>query len=246
MSYKYATENINYEDYSSGRVFYNQHGTTSFPVRLTSEIFQRCMNILKQNEFNGPYSIYDPCCGGAYLLTTIGFLFGNNISKIYASDVDETVLELANKNLSLLTQTGLDNRIEQINKMISDYNKTSHEEALKSALRLKHSLNELSHTIDTTCFIADAAKTDKIDKIDIVITDLPYGDIVSWVNASNENEAVLKLLDNLFPKLSTNAVVAITSTKKTSINHNNYKRVDHFKIGKRQVVILQPLLSVSI
>ncbi|MBU5437218.1 hypothetical protein KQI42_04305 [Tissierella sp. MSJ-40] len=244
MSYKYATENINYEDYSSGRVFYNQYGATSFPVRLTSEIFQRCANILKENGVSSPYSIYDPCCGGAYLLTTIGYLFGNRINKIYASDIDRTVLELAKKNLSLLTQSGLNNRIEEINKMISVYGKESHHEALQSALRLKDLLSKIPHSIDINCFMCDATKTDTINtvnNINMVITDLPYGDIVSWVNASDENEAIFQLLDNLLPKLSTNAVVAIISKKKTAVRHNNYKRVDRFKIGKRQVTLLCPL-----
>ena len=48
MSYEYALENINYEDYSNGRVFYNQQGATSFPVRLTIEIFLRCAAILEK------------------------------------------------------------------------------------------------------------------------------------------------------------------------------------------------------
>lgn len=245
MSYKFATENINYEDYSSGRVLYNQHGTTSFPVRLTSEIFQRCTNILKQDGNLGPYYIYDPCCGGAYLLTTIGYLFGEDISKIYGSDVDTTVLELAKKNLSLLTEEGLKNRTEQIRQMFSEYGKESHNEALQSSLKLMNTIKHMSHCIDINCFTSDATKPNninKIDPIDIVITDLPYGEIVDWIGSSNEDEAIFNLLDNMLTKLSNNAVVAIVSRKKVTINHPKYKRVDHFKIGKRQIILLRPFL----
>lgn len=65
MNYRYAIENKNYEDYASGRVFYSQKGTTSFPVRLASEIYQLCKSILIDQGVNRPYVLYDPCCGGA-------------------------------------------------------------------------------------------------------------------------------------------------------------------------------------
>ena len=63
MAYKYEIDHQNYEDYASGRVLYNQQGTTDFPVRLASEIFLRCLNILQNDGFGGPYTIFDPCCG---------------------------------------------------------------------------------------------------------------------------------------------------------------------------------------
>lgn len=65
MSYMFEMEDKNYEDFASGRVLYNQHGTTSFPARLGSEIFLRCEQFLYKAGVDGPYSIYDPCCGGA-------------------------------------------------------------------------------------------------------------------------------------------------------------------------------------
>ncbi|RJX37512.1 hypothetical protein D3P09_21250 [Paenibacillus pinisoli] len=38
MKYLHEKYDHNYEDFASGRVLYNAHGTTSFPVRLASEI----------------------------------------------------------------------------------------------------------------------------------------------------------------------------------------------------------------
>lgn len=245
MSYKFAVGNINYQDYSSGRVLFNQHGTTSFPVRLASEIFQRCIHILNGKEIDSPYIIYDPCCGGAYLLTSIGFLHGEYIDKIFASDIDESALMLAQKNLSLLSVLGIKDRIKQINKMIADYGKTSHFEALQSANRLMSIIDSRIDTIETKCFISDATKNmDKIDElynINIVVTDLPYGDIVQWNNRQDENEAISHLLEHLLPKLAINAVVAIISKNKISIKHDKYKRLEHFKIGKRHINILCPI-----
>ena len=42
MQYRYVTEKESYEDFAAGRVLLSQSGMTSFPVRLASEIFQRC------------------------------------------------------------------------------------------------------------------------------------------------------------------------------------------------------------
>ena len=54
MSYKFAITDENYEDFASGRVLFNQHGTTAFPVRLASEIFQRCEHILETSGVISP------------------------------------------------------------------------------------------------------------------------------------------------------------------------------------------------
>jgi 23S rRNA (guanine2535-N1)-methyltransferase len=245
VNYRFALENKNYEDFSSGRVLYNQQGTTSFPVRLGSEIFQQCVSFLMKQEIKKPYTLYDPCCGGAYLLTSLGYLHGDDIAKIYASDIDEKVISLAEKNLSLLSITGLNDRIKQIEKMFAEYGKESHAEALQSASILKKILEGQSEIIETTCFTADITEAsglkDKVNCVDIVITDLPYGDIVQWGGRSSEEEAVMKLLDKLLEVLADISIVAAISKKKTKVKHDKYKRVEQFNIGKRQVTLLQPV-----
>lgn len=245
MNYMFAIENKNYEDYSSGRVFYNQQGTTSFPVRLASEIYQRCTAILTDQGFNKPYSLYDPCCGGAFLLSSLGYLHGEEISKIYASDIDETVIYLAQRNLSLLSLEGLDERIKQIEKMIDDFGKESHSEALQSAYKFKSILEKRRTCIAVKCFVADITGdmdlTENVNDINIIITDLPYGDIVNWSGMQGEDGAVVKLLDNILKILAKDSVVSIISKKKVKIKHQSYKKVEQFVIGKRQVTILQPV-----
>src|ERR1700722_10543985 len=104
--YQHTVTRENYEDYSSGRVVYGAMGATNFPVRLSSEVFQRCVHYLKSQGKPGPYKIYDPFCGVAYSLTVIGFLHGAEIESIAASDSNSRLLEFARKNLSLLTTTG--------------------------------------------------------------------------------------------------------------------------------------------
>ncbi len=100
--YQYTSGKENYEDYSSGRVLYGVKGATNFPVRLSSEIFQHCVTYLKNQEKQGPYTIYDPFCGVAYSLTVMGFIHGGDIASIIASDADGRLLEFAQKNLSLM------------------------------------------------------------------------------------------------------------------------------------------------
>jgi 23S rRNA (guanine2535-N1)-methyltransferase len=243
MSYEYATENLNYEDFSSGRVLYNQQGATSFPVRLTCEIFLRCATILEKDGNTGPYSIYDPLCGGAYSLTTLGFLYSNKISRIYASDIDDMVIGLAKKNLSLLTEKGLMERTKQLEQMLQDYGKESHRGALLSANKFYELIKNMPHQIDVNCFVSDALKPDHytdMEKVDIVITDLPYGEVVDWINAKEEEVATIQFLHNLLPILKKQSIVAVTSRKKTIVRHESFQRVDHFNLGKRQIVFLKP------
>ena len=240
MNYIFEIENKNYEDFASGRVMYNRPGTTSFPARLASEIFQRCEHILSRAGASGPYSVYDPCCGGAYLLSTIGFMHGDRISKIFASDIDESVVALAQRNLSLLSLPGIEQRTNQIRGMIADFGKESHIEALQSAANLKESLLTKKIQISTMSFIADATKKICTDeKIDIVITDLPYGKVAQWSDVKDEDSAIKGMLDNLIPSFSRNSIVAIVSSKKTLLKHGQYKRVEQFHIGKRKVTFLQ-------
>lgn len=240
MSYIFETEDKSYEDFASGRVLYNQLGATSFPVRLGSEIFLRCERILHKAGAGGPYSIYDPCCGGAYLLTTIGLLHGERISKIFASDIDSKMVVLAQRNLSLLSLSGIEQRIRQIRKMITNYDKVSHYDALQSAVNLKESLIARSTQIATISFVADATKEKYIkDKVNIVIADLPYGKLVHWGDMQDESIAIRGLLDSFISVLAQKSVIAIVSGKKASFKHEHYQRVEWFQIGKRKVTFLQ-------
>ena len=240
MKYIFATENKNYEDYSSGRVLYNLPGTTSFPVRLTSEIYQRCADTLKHNNIKPPYTIYDPCCGGGYLLTFIGFLFGNKVSKIYGSDINDKVLQLANSNLALLNEAGIKKRINQLTELYNLHGKQSHGQAIKSANNLKNIVLSRNNTIEYNCFTADATQSKlKANNVDMVITDLPYGDIVNWANEESNEQAANKLLTNLIATLNPHAVVAVINNKKIKTIPHNYKRIKYFKLGKRHVHIYQ-------
>src|SRR5690242_13634503 len=113
MKFEFNAKKENYEHLAAGRVILSKVGMTSFPVRLASEIFQQCYAYLGKEKLN----IYDPCCGTAYLLTTIAFLHHEAIAAIYASDIQLEALEIGQKNLALLSERGLEARREELERL---------------------------------------------------------------------------------------------------------------------------------
>src|SRR5215207_11524995 len=145
MQYKYAKEQLDYSDFSSGRVFYSLPRHPAFPVRLASEIFQRCITSRESIYQNStPCTLYDPCCGAAYHLSVLAYLHGEHIREVIGSDIDEKAVALAKRNLELLTVAGLDKRIGEISKMLELYNKDSHKDALESGYILKNRISALT------------------------------------------------------------------------------------------------------
>ena len=252
MQYKYAKDGQDYSDYSSGRVLYSLPGHPAFPVRLASEIFQRCLaHRLTLYGSSTPCTLYDPCCGAAYHLTLLGYLHGENIREVIGSDVDETAVRLAERNLGLLHRDGLDRRIREISELLEKYVKESHREALQSAFVLKGKLSPRSEglSITTRSFQANATHRAEIlshippMSVDIVFTDIPYGQHSQWrgINLIASPAPLASMLDALLPVLSPSSIVAISSDKQQKAVHERYGRIEQFQIGKRRVVILQPI-----
>ncbi|MBN2116707.1 MAG: hypothetical protein JW730_09060 [Anaerolineales bacterium] len=248
MQYKYAQEQLDYSDFSSGRVFYSSPGYPAFPVRLASEIFQRCA--ASRETIHGvstPGTLYDPCCGGAYHLSVLAYLHGEHIREVIASDVDEEAVALARQNLGLLDREGLDERIVEISKMFEQYGKDSHGDALRSSSILKKKLSALTekHPLKTRVFQADATDGNEILKnikpksVDLVFTDVPYGQHSYWHDSGLPNP-LGSMLNALLGVLSPSSIVAVVSDKQQKALHESYQRIEKFQIGKRRVVILKP------
>ncbi len=197
--------------------------------------------------------LYDPCCGGAYHLSTLGYLHWDAIGEIIGSDVDQEILSIAERNLSLLTVEGLDRRKAEISEMLMQYEKASHAAALKSTEKLRHRILKLieTHQIAVRLFVADITDNQTVceklagKKVDMVISDIPYGRRSSWhIAGSSQTETlnpVWHMLEALLPVLSLRSVVAIASDKRQKIVHEKYRRFDRFQIGKRRIVLLQPV-----
>jgi tRNA G10 N-methylase Trm11 len=254
MPYRYVLQDLDDSDLSSGLVLYSLPGQAAFPVRLASEIFLRCL-ALSGIKTGQKVTLYDPLCGGAYHLTALAFKHWDNIQAILASDIRPEATDLAKRNLSLLSQAGMDKRIAQIEENIRLYGKASHLSALASAQILhKKLLNHLPDSpIQTTVFQADALKAESLllglsaKTVRLIISDLPYGIHSHWeinqpLTASiNSSEIPVEtiLLESLRSVLSEGAVVALASTKNTKIAHPEFRRIDQLKIGKRKVTFLR-------
>ncbi len=251
MPYQFATDKVDYADFASGRVFYNAPGHPALPVRLVSELFQRCLAIRQQYGLTEPVTIYDPCCGSAYHLSTLAYLHWPELETILASDIDAGILDKAVRNLNLLTTTGLQNRAAEIAAMQQKFGKPSHDEAAASVRKFAQQLqrNLRDHAIETAVFTADATNSQAISqgvagqKIDIVMTDVPYGQRSNWQSSNDtlagEDSLVEPMLAALLSVLSPETVVAIIADKAQKFTHENYRRVGRFQIGKRRVTLLQ-------
>ncbi|WP_326907190.1 hypothetical protein [Sedimentibacter sp. MB31-C6] len=236
MNYKYYN-NDNFADFSSGRVLYHKPGMPNFPVRLAGEIFCRCLHYTDKKDI----TLYDPCCGGSYMLTVLGLLNAKTIKNIIASDVSMKSIMFSKSNLALLSEDGLIMRKNQIKQMIDEYNKSSHLDALISVDKFLNIVRSSDIKINVDTFEADILAPDilknKNFKADIVITDVPYGNLASW---SDKNSVAINiLLENLLPILSDKSVVAIIADKSQKFNNEKYVRLEKFKVGKRQICILK-------
>lgn len=245
MPYQFATERPDYSDLASGRVFYSFAGHPAFPVRLASEIWQRCLALRKRAGLDAPVVLYDPCCGTGYLLAILAYLHPENLRQVIASDFDEQAVDLARRNLELLTPSGIERRLNEIQEMIRLYGKSSHEEALHSAQVLQARVAALP-SLALQTFQANALDGAALVRnlpgqtVNLVVTDVPYGQHSQWQGQTADTNPLQALLSSLSSVLAPGGVVAIASDKHQKIPRDGYRRVDHFQIGKRKIEILQP------
>ncbi|QBD75528.1 hypothetical protein EPA93_05725 [Ktedonosporobacter rubrisoli] len=253
MPYHFARENQDFSDFATGRVFYSLPGHPAFPPRLASEIFQRCLALRTRQEMSAPCVVYDPCCGSASLLSAIGYLHWSVIRHLIGSDIDAEALKLAERNMALLTLEGLNQRCAELRTRAEQYGRASYEQAINSVQRLRQRLqvmlktHELSATLFHTDATAGSALCQKLGKqtVDIVLSDLPYGQQSSWRSAEPAPgevlEPVRQLLTALLPVLATHAIVALVTSKQQKVQHEAYRRLSRFELGKRRVVFLTPM-----
>jgi len=243
MKYRFAICRENYEEFAGGRVLYGGPGSTAFPVRLASEIFQRCENHLALQGALPPYTLYDPCCGEGYLLTVLGFMHGAHLARIIASDIDPLAVERVRRSLSLLTPAGFDRRLQEIRGLLDAYGKPAHKGALESGARLRHRLSPAHEAIRTQCFQFDIAGEDRLPDdvrhVDLVISDLPYGRLSAWLGMAEPATAAQQLLGTVADTLAPRAIVALVADKQQPVSHPGYRRVDSLILGHRRVTLLE-------
>ena len=247
MEYKFATESTNYTDLASGHVFYSLPGHPAFPVRLASEIYQRCLAF--RGKGSSPCTIYDPCCGAAYHLSVIAYLHWDSVCRVICSDINEKAVQLAERNMGLLTPAGMERRSREISAMVRLYDKETHKGALGSITRMQEQVNQLTavRPIQTRVFRANATDAASLQEglrdtfIDMVITDIPCGSHFQW-EQTQVSDPAWAMLETLLSFLSPKSILVVASDTKQKISHEKYQQLEKLQIGKRQVVFLEPLI----
>lgn len=228
MEYLYCKDD-NFEDFASGRVLYGGKGIPNFPVRLLAEIFGRARSYSDKTD---GLVVYDPCCGGGYSLTVLGFFYNDAIGKLYGSDIDAEMTAHAQKNISLLSDAGLNTRRAELGGFYQEYGKESHQDAIHSCDKLKGMLRK---EIAAEIFQADCTKDLPRLSPDIIITDVPYGNLVKWQeNASLNPDEMMKRLWDISRE---GTVLAVCMDKKQKCHTKQWSRVEKQSIGKRRFEI---------
>ena len=121
---------------------------------------------------------------------------------------------------------------ETYHELYDTYEKQSHADALESIERLRE---KVESTIDTEIFVADCTKELPSLMPDIIITDVPYGNLVEW-NTESSNP-LYDMLQQLAHISREGTVLALSMDKKQKVEHPNWVRKKKQIIGKRKFEI---------
>lgn len=173
------------------------------------------------------------------MLTILGLLKSNSIANLYGSDIDAKSLKLAEDNLSLLTGSGIRKRRGEIEALYDKYEKESHREALISVDRIEKLLTK---EIKANVFPRNALQTSDLPFIpDIIITDVPYGNLVEWDDSSKGVNQLMNVVSSVCGK---DTIVCICMDKKQKIQTDLFHRLEKQVIGKRKFEIYQKITDI--
>lgn len=242
MKYRHVTEQADYSPYASGMVFHSIGGHPPLPVRLSSEVFLRAYEAWGKD---APCTIYDPMCGSGATLAALTLLHGPMIGAVVGSDVSADALRVAALNFGMLSEAGMRARIAKLEADIAAYGKDSHREALAAARSL---LGRVEGSVSTSVFQADATSAEQLRaglgdvRVDIVMLDIPYGDVAEWGGAAQMGEseaATTRVMAALRSVIAPEAVVALFMPKRHGADVAGYQRIQRIKAGKREVWLLR-------
>lgn len=241
MEFKFERVKKDYSDFSSDKVLVNAPQTPAFPVRIASEIMSRCLSYLKSKS---NISIYDPCCGAAHLLTVLGFLYSTNLNKVYGTDIDDKAIQYAHQNLNFLTSDGLMQKTRELKTRYNNLSNTFNEKSIQSSERLAAMIRGSEKTQNNICckrWDITSSTPPSFQRVNVVITDLPYGNMTYWEGNKSDNP-INKMLSNIYEILDLeNSIIAIISDKQQKIKHEKFFQIKRLKHGKRQFTFLKPM-----
>jgi len=241
LGYRFVLEAENHEDLASGRVLRSAPGFPAFPVRLAGEMFHRALALSARDVV----TLWDPCCGSAHLLTVLSLMHRRRIHHAVGTDIDTAALELARRNLALLSGQGLAARAAELRERAELFEKPSYTQAAAAAQRLARGLEaeggDLPHTLER----ADVFDPDQLRRAlagrrpDVVITDVPYGEKSSWSGGSAAT-GITGMLRSLSAVLDDEAVIAVSTRGRKVPVDARARRIAAFRVGTRAVALFRP------
>lgn len=174
MNYLYGPDR-DYTDYAPGRALRGGAGRPNFPVRLALELYGRGAAALGRT----PVRLWDPLCGGGSLLFAAALLGEPAPEWVLGSDADEGAVDLARENLALLTPEGCARRRAQIEEHLRAFGRQSFAEALGS-LDCIAAQGRGVRAAAAVYDVFSGAAPDLPVRPNLVVCDLPYGDLVDW------------------------------------------------------------------
>ncbi len=246
MQYLFPEHSLSKADLASGKVLFSRPGLTAFPVRLGNELFLRAVALLEGAGRRPPYHVYDPTCGGGYLMAVLGLLNPQLIARLSMSDISPDALSIAAKNTGLLSAAGMLDRQAELAALAEISGRESHLAATASAATLHAWLDRQSSTLQqTSIFKADA--TDPADvrahfpanpSIDIGFADAPYELHSRWRTATTGSAIPEMKMLSTFAYLSV-PVVILATRKGLKLTNPRYRQAAKLKNGHRLLGIFE-------
>ncbi|MEU3229537.1 rRNA methyltransferase [Nocardiopsis alba] len=234
MSYRYATERADHSALASGQVLRSAPGYPGFPVRLADELLQRAMVHVEGDRVR----LWDPCCGSGYLVTVLGLLHRDLLTHVRASDVSSDAVGIAARNLELLTAEGLAERERELRRSARDFGRVAFVERAEAARDLAAGLAAMGGDLPHESAVADVfSLTEPVDA-DLVITDVPYGEMTHWDGEAPE-DPVHGLLASMGRVLPRNSVVVVTARTRRVRLPEGVRALERVKVGNRSAVLLR-------
>lgn len=234
MSYRYATERTDHSALASGQVLRSAPGFPGFPVRLASELLQRAMVHLGEDRAR----LWDPCCGSGYLVTVLGLLHRDLLTHVRASDVDTDAVAIATRNLELLTAEGLAERERELRRSALDFGRVTYVERAEAARDLAAGLAATGGDLPHESAVADVfTLTEPVDA-DLVVTDVPYGEMTRW-EGETPQDPVPGLLSSMGRVLPERSVVVMTARTRRVQLPEGVRALERVKVGNRSAVLVR-------
>ncbi|CAL9467890.1 23S rRNA (guanine(2535)-N(1))-methyltransferase [Nocardiopsis dassonvillei] len=235
MTYRYAVERTDHSELASGHVLRSAPGFPGFPVRLADELFQRAM------VHTGLPSVrlWDPCCGSGYLATVLGLLHRERIASVRATDVDPDAVGLAGRNLRLLTARGLAEREEELRRAARDFGRPAFVERAEQARALARGLARAGGDLPHEAAVADAFAPAGPVAADLVVTDVPYGEMTRWEGRAPGADPVGGLLASLGRTLPPGAVIVVAARARRIALPGGVRALERVRVGVRSAVLVR-------